>query len=154
MPGRQRGPAAARSVLIQGTGQRIAVEPRQQFGSIDDVLNRMAEAEFQAAHVVKVLRDHGWIVTTVPDMRRTEAGWPDVVAWRPNLPGLLLAWELKVKGRRPRPAQRRTLEHLRTVPGVDARVVEPKDWPQLRDVLLDTSSDVRAALAAIKEQGR
>jgi hypothetical protein len=116
--------------------------------TIDDVRDAMAEKAFQAGHVVKVLREHDWIIVTVPDMRMTEAGWPDITAWHPKLSGLLLLWELKVKHRHPRPAQRRTLQHLATVPGADARVVQPHDWPALRDALL-LAADPIAALAAI-----
>lgn len=113
------------------------------------VLDAMPEATFQREHVVGGLRARRWIVWTVPRMHMTSAGLPDVLAWHPRWPGLLIAWELKRSDGREKPSQSRALAHLRTVPGVDARVVRPRDWPALRDAL--DSADVLAALRALQE---
>lgn len=89
----------------------------------------MSEKAFQT-HVVKALRGRGWIVWTVPNMRRTTAGLPDVLAVHPN--GLcLLAFELKTVKGRVRAAQTQAIKCLSKVPGVYAAIVRPTDWPEL-----------------------
>lgn len=110
----------------------------------------MPEREFSAVHVVGGLRDRNWTVWVVPNMQMTSAGLPDLLCWHPSLPGLLLAWELKKTTGRIRPAQRRALEHLSTVIGVDARIVRPRDWYALRDALDNISGpDLIDVLSAI-----
>jgi len=114
---------------------------------IAPVLDAMPERELQQTHVVAGLKWRGWTVMVIPDMRRVEAGWPDVTAWRLDLPGLLLAWELKTETGRASHAQKRMLRHLSSVPGVDARIVRPRDWTALRDCL--DSPDPLTALKTI-----
>lgn len=93
------------------------------------LLVSMSEKAFQA-HVVGALRARGWIVWTVPDMTRTTAGLPDVIAVHPTrVPRRVLFYELKTQSGRLRPEQRVVLAALGDVYGVDARVIRPADWP-------------------------
>lgn len=128
---RRRGAA----VRLLGTGALLAAMP---------------ERAFQLDHVVEGLTRRGFTVWTVPDMRLTTAGLPDVLAYHPARAGLLLAWELKSEAGKPTDKQRRALRHLSTVPGVDARIVRPRDWPALRDAL--DGPDPIAALQAVPKE--
>lgn len=152
MTRRPRGPARDRGNLALGTGARVRLDPRER--QVDAIFNvvlaGMSERRFQAL-IVSALRARGFVVWIVPNMRMTTAGLPDLVCWHPNVPGLILFWEIKTPAGRVTASQRRALDHLRTVAGADARVVRPADWPRLRDALDDTSSDPRTALAAIRE---
>jgi hypothetical protein len=48
----------------------------------------------------------------------------------------LLFWELKSQRGRIRPEQQNVIQYLQMVAGdIDARIVRPADWPQLRDAL-------------------
>lgn len=95
----------------------------------------LSEARFQRI-VVGYLRLRGWTCWTVPNMRLTTAGLPDVLAWHAGLPGLILALELKrERDYRVTPAQTVALAHLETVPGIDARILRPSGWERLRDTL-------------------
>ena len=61
---------------------------------------------------------------------------PDVWAYHPARPGVLLALELKrERGGRVTDDQRRAIEHLQTVPGVYARVVHPSEWRAILEQL-------------------
>lgn len=92
------------------------------------------EAQFQR-RVREVLAVLGFVVWVFPIMKRTIAGVPDLTFWHPMRPGRLYFWELKTQHGRVRPEQRVAIEHLSTVPGVDARIVRPADWEALRDNL-------------------
>lgn len=105
------------------------------------VLAGMSEKRFQAL-IVSALRHRGFTCWTIPNMRQTTAGWPDLVFWHPSFPGRLWAWELKTVRGRATPKQQRTIDHLRTVSGIDARIVRPQDWSKLRD-------DIDAALSRV-----
>lgn len=106
-------------------------------------LSRLSEREFQRI-VRGVLESLGFVVWVVPNMKLTTAGLPDLLFWHPGRPGVLHAWELKTLTGTPTPKQRAALAHLATVPGVDARIVRPPDWPALRDhVLLASTGDGR-----------
>ncbi len=95
----------------------------------------LSERQFQAI-LVAALRRRGFTVWTVPNMKLTTAGLPDVLAWHERLPGLLLALELKrERDYRVTPAQRAALAHLETVPGIESRVLRPSEWEWLRDTL-------------------
>lgn len=109
------------------------------------VLSGLSEAAFQAL-VVSHLKSRRYRVVIIPDMRRTEAGWPDVVAIRAGVP-VLLAWELKRERMKPTRIQTETLAILSQIPGVDARVVRPALWPRVRDAL--ESRDLLAALSEV-----
>lgn len=114
--------------------QRVARQGVRLAGS-GVVLDTMSERTFQTEHVVGGLRSRKWIVWTVPRMHMTSAGLPDVIAYHPNVPGLVLCYELKTSRGRVRPAQQRAIDHLRTVPGIDARIVRPEDWPGILEEL-------------------
>lgn len=101
----------------------------------------MTEARFQAI-VRAYLRHRGYTVWVFPIMKRTMAGVPDLTFWHPFRPGVLHCWELKRERRYVvSPAQAHALEHLATVPGIDARIVRPSDWPRLRDALEQAGGD-------------
>ena len=92
------------------------------------VFEAMPEAEFQA-HVTAGLEQRGWVVWHVPDSRRMRPGMPDTWAYHPARPGVLLVLELKrERGGRVTDDQRQAVEHLQTVPGVDALVIRPSGW--------------------------
>lgn len=103
------------------------------------VVKAISEAAFQR-QVKNVLRAFGYVVWTFPIMKRTVAGVPDLTFWSPNRPGRLHFWELKTEKGRVRPEQVAAIAHLATVPGVDARVVRPSEWPALRDQLLEPAA--------------
>ena len=95
------------------------------------VLGLMSEKRFQAV-IVSSLKQRGFTVWTVPNMRQTTAGLPDILAAREGWP-YLLAWEIKTLIGRATAKQKAALAALGAVPGVDARIVRPDDWEALRD---------------------
>jgi hypothetical protein len=142
---RPRGPASRPTVTMLGAGSSGgSTSPLSAFlgdsGSkpMLDTLEPspailgLSERQFQAL-VVSSLRCRGFVVVIVPDMRKTQAGWPDLVFWHPARPGRLFCWELKTMRGRPTTKQHAALAHLQTVSGVDARLVRPSLWPALRD---------------------
>lgn len=142
-----QGRGDALPLSLAGIGAEAATATSEPLSAI---LDAMSEQEFSAVHVVRGLRDRHWVVWVVPDMQMTTAGLPDVLCWHPMRPGVLLAYELKKTTGRLRVEQRRALEHLATVPGVDARVVRPRDWAQILDVLDNVSGpDLIDVLSAI-----
>lgn len=96
----------------------------------------LTEAQFQ--RMVRAELDRwGFKVWVFPIMKRTLAGVPDLTFFHAGLPGRLWAWELKRQNRAViSPAQQVAIAHLATVPGIDARIVRPTDWPDLRDALI------------------
>lgn len=95
----------------------------------------LSERAFQAI-VVAGLKQRGYIVWTVPDMRKTTRGLPDVIAVHPTrVPRRVLMWELKTQTGRVRPEQKVALAALADVYGVDARVIRPADWLAESEVL-------------------
>lgn len=103
------------------------------------VILAMSEAQFQR-QVRDALKRAGYIVWVFPIMKRTIAGVPDLTFWHPSKPGRLHFWELKREHGRVRPEQIVAIAHLATVPGVDARIVRPSEWPALRDALLEPAA--------------
>ena len=106
--------------------------------SVDDsgpltALEALSERDFQA-HVVAGLRQRGWLVFVVPDMRKTLAGLPDILAIHAGR-DVLLAYELKTMSGRVSPLQRAVIEIMAGIPGIDARVIRPSDWLKLKDTL-------------------
>lgn len=99
------------------------------------VVKALSEAAFQR-QVKAALRQLGYVVWTFPIMKRTVAGVPDLTFWNASRPGRLHFWELKTERGKVRPEQVVAIAHLATVPGVDARIVRPSEWPALRDALL------------------
>lgn len=103
-------------------------------GALGAIYAAMTEAELQRS-VRTYLTARGYRVWVFPIMKRTMAGVPDLTFWHPAQPGRLYFWELKRERGRIRPEQQAALDHLATVPGVDARIVRPSQWPLLRDAL-------------------
>ncbi len=74
----------------------------------------------------------GWRGYHTHDSRRSAPGFPDLILCRgPRL----LALELKRDGGRPTRPQLEWLHVLGQVPGVEARIVRPADWPAVQDLL-------------------
>lgn len=97
------------------------------------VLGSLTEKQFQRM-VVEGLKQRGYLVWVVPDMRKTLAGLPDVIAVHPTkVPRRVLFWELKTQTGRVRPAQKVALAALGDVYGVDARVIRPAHWPAMSE---------------------
>lgn len=117
-------------------------EPYDAKAFTERFLAGMLEREFQKS-VRSTLESMGFVVWVFPQMKLTVAGVPDLTFWHPNRPGRLHCWELKTEAGRVRPAQRAALDHLQTVPGIDARIVRPSDWPDLRDGLLAHAPQMR-----------
>jgi hypothetical protein len=67
----------------------------------------------------------GWSHFHAYEMRRSDAGWPDLVLVRG---GRLLAWELKSATGKLSPAQEEWLGILGGVPCVETAVIRPDDW--------------------------
>lgn len=105
--------------------------PTASVGPLRAVWASMSEREFQRI-VVDGLRRRGWLVFVVPDMRKTLAGLPDLLCIHAGR-DVLLAWELKRETGKPTPIQRGVLAILDGIPGVDARIVRPSDWPALSE---------------------
>lgn len=93
----------------------------------------MSERQFQK-HVVDALTARGWSVFVVPDMRKTLAGLPDLLCIHDGVP-LLLAWELKAEQTRVTEKQKTVILTMGRIPGVDARVIRPSMWTEMRDTL-------------------
>jgi hypothetical protein len=101
--------------------------------SRETALAALSEREFQAL-VVDGLKDRGYWVWHVVDSRLMAAGLPDLLFYHPERPGVLFAWELKrQRGGVVSTEQATALDHLRTVPGIDARIVRPADWDVLKE---------------------
>ena len=104
------------------------------------------EAEFQNA-VIKFAREHGWewIYHTL-NSKGSEAGHLDITALRTkssfkargisiigSVKAVLL--ECKMPGKKPTKAQLKVIDLWSRVPGVEARVVYPADWPEIERIL-------------------
>lgn len=136
----------ASTTVLLGAGQRIqtadaraltAPTASQRPGDDWETVwaRTIREKAFQAI-VVASLRSRAWRVWVVPDMRRTTAGLPDLVCVHPDIP-IALFWECKTQRGRVRPEQVTALRALAAVPGIDARIVRPAGWRELRDWLDD-----------------
>lgn len=134
MAARRRASGMASQAPVQGSqcpqggeshSRRATTAPQR---ALSVVLGSMSEKQFQR-YVVDGLKRRGWIVWVVPDMRRTAAGLPDIIAVHPTqVPRRVLFWELKTMRGRVRPEQKIALAALNDVYGVDARVIRPDDW--------------------------
>lgn len=109
--------------------------------ALSAVYAAMTEAQLQRS-IREYLTSRGYRVWVFPIMKRTMAGVPDLTFWHSQRPGVLHCWELKTVKGRIQPAQQIAINHLSTVPGIDARIVRPSEWPALRDEL---EIDSRAA---------
>lgn len=88
------------------------------------------EKRFQAS-VVILARLRGWWAYSVPDSRRSAAGWPDLALLRP--PRLLLR-ELKTDRGRLRSEQREVMAALSAC-GLDVKVWRPSMWEEIEHEL-------------------
>ena len=95
---------------------------------VSPALLALSERAFQA-HVVGSLKARGYLVWTIPDMRKTLAGLPDIIAVHPTrVPRRVHFWELKRVTGKVRPEQEIALAALGDIYGVDARVIRPTNW--------------------------
>lgn len=96
----------------------------------------MSEAEF-LDNVVRLAREHRWLVNHVYPARTGDGVWVTPTTYRgfPDLTlvrrGELLFLELKTVDGEPTPEQIRWIGTAHTVPGVEAHVVDPTDWPAI-----------------------
>lgn len=134
------GSGQPREPLLEGSGAKNragatwdGAPPLQR--ARNRILRGLTERQLQAL-VRGALERAGFVVWVVPNMRLTTAGLPDLVFWHPDMTGRLFAWELKTETGRPTPNQRAAIDHLSTVPGIDARIVRPSQWEALRDDLI------------------
>jgi hypothetical protein len=143
MPRRAR--ADGGQATTGGSASQRPVRARQAVDSVDTsgassrallvVLGSLTEKQFQRT-VVEGLKQRGYLVWIVPDMRKTLAGLPDVIAVHPTrVPRRVLFYELKTMRGRVRPEQTQAITALSDVYGVDARVVRPIDWPGILEEL-------------------
>ena len=84
----------------------------------------MREKTLQEA-VEALLRLCGWLYVHVYEMRRTNPGFPDILAIRGER---CVAIELKSARGALTPAQADWLDRFRGVPGVEVYVFRPADW--------------------------
>lgn len=93
----------------------------------------MSEREFQG-YVLGALTERGWHWWHVHDSRKMTAGLPDILAVKPGAP-TLIAWELKGPKTPITPMQEIVIKILQGVPGIDARVIRPSQWPAVLEEL-------------------
>ncbi len=101
--------------------------------SVDEyrLLAPVTEPEFQA-QVCQFATLCGWRYYHTLDSRKSVAGFPDLVLVRP--PRLVFA-ELKTERGHVAAEQELWLDALKLVPGVEARLWRPSDWPTIQSVL-------------------
>jgi hypothetical protein len=142
MPARRRAGGGAVTMLGSGSapesrflGRTAPKRARVVSGATPAEMALVALSEAQFQRIVRAdLERRGYVVWVVPMMKLTTAGLPDVLAWHPARPGVLLAWELKrERDFRVTPKQRAAIDHLATVDGIDARIVRPSDWRALSE---------------------
>lgn len=85
---------------------------------------RITEKQLQEAIIELATLLH-WRHFHAHDMRRSDAGWPDLVLVRG---GRLLVWELKAERGKLSPAQEEWLGILGGVACVEVAVIRPIDW--------------------------
>lgn len=76
-------------------------------------------------NVIDMARLLGYLVYHTFDSRRSEPGFPDIIAVGYDR---LLAIECKREKEKPTPAQQNWLDELAYVPGVECYVIRPSDW--------------------------
>lgn len=100
----------------------------------------MTEAEFQD-NVVRLAKAHGWLVCHVYPGRTatgkvrtntTYKGFPDLTLLKR---GRLVFLELKAVDGTASPEQRRWIALSQHVPGVEAYIVDPRDWPAVHRLI-------------------
>lgn len=88
----------------------------------------VSEKAFQAA-IVRLAREHGWMVHTTYDSRKSPAGYPDLTLCRGTD---LLIQELKIPGGVLTLAQHHWVEDLQRVTHVEAGIWMPEDLDHIR----------------------
>ena len=100
------------------------------------------EAAFQAK-VIQFARDAGWLVNHTYRGRTAKGAWrtnttapgfPDLLMLRN---GRMVVLELKMPGNHASDEQNRWVGLFQTVPGVEAFVVYPADWPEIVELLTE-----------------
>ncbi len=91
----------------------------------------VTERDFQQT-VLELARVLGWRCYHTHDSRRSEPGFPDIVAVRP--PRIIYA-ELKTERGRLSADQRQWLSLLEGCAGVEVHVWRPSDWPAIDEAL-------------------
>lgn len=89
-----------------------------------------SEKAFQAA-VVKLAKRHGWRTFHVYDMRKSQAGWPDLFLCRGPV---AIAAELKVGDNKLTADQLNWLEALAAT-GIKTFVWTPESWAEIEQIL-------------------
>lgn len=77
----------------------------------------------------------GWMAYHTHDSRKSEPGFPDIIAVRG---GRVLAIECKRERGRVRPEQVMWVEALSEVPGVTAMIARPSQWDEVETLLRET----------------
>jgi hypothetical protein len=90
-----------------------------------------SESSLQAA-VIKLAKLNGWACYHTYSSRRSEPGFPDLIAVRPPR---IIAAELKAAKGRISAEQRGWLDLLSAVPGVEVFVWRPDCWAEAERVL-------------------
>lgn len=118
----------------------LPLDIRQALARVQD--RSASERDLQKV-VMRYARDHGWrakhdLPARVSDGRvltafQGDAGFPDCVMVR--APRLLLV-ELKNEKGTTSPAQDLWLRPLGQIPGIEVYVWRPRDWPQIKAVLI------------------
>ena len=96
----------------------------------------MTEKEFQGS-IIKLFKWTKWDYYHTHDSRRSNPGWPDLVMWHEDHPGLGIIYrELKKSDdEKPSKDQRRVLKGLKRC-GADVQVWRPSDWPEIERLLV------------------
>jgi hypothetical protein len=113
------------------------------------IAESLSEKTFQA-QVRKTLESLGWQCFVIPDMRKTLKGWPDLFAIHPDYPRAL-SWELKSQGGRVLPHQAAVRAIMAALPGVDARILRPSEWPEVRDRLIEEMQTWQRTNSALRK---
>ena len=93
----------------------------------------LTEAQLQAA-VIDIAERFGWYVYHTHDSRRSQKGWPDIVAVKP--PRVLFI-ELKTARGRVRPEQAHVLKLLSRCDTIASGIIRPDDLDALIERLRD-----------------
>jgi hypothetical protein len=96
----------------------------------------MSETEF-LDNVAHLARSHGWLVCHVYPARTGDGVWVTPTTYKgfPDLTllrrGEMLQLELKTVDGEASPEQIRWIGLAHTVPGIEAHIVDPTDWPAI-----------------------
>lgn len=103
---------------------RAVTEKKYQRQIVDEAKRRGWEFR---CHVSPASMANGrWITPT------SDPGFPDVWLVRP---GRMVVFEIKTQLGRVHPRQEDWIRVLQTIPGVEAYLVRPSDWPEVRALL-------------------